>query len=1288
MLLKILIIIFLKKDTMKFKRFVTFYILLLLLVNSVYCQKWLYSNHLYSNNFTNITTSEIDNVSNLYVIGVFAGTMQTQKDTIISAGLDIFLAKYNDQLQLQWINKIGGPNIEIKPQFAIDDNNNIIITGAFKDTCYFNKEKNNFLYSEDDYDVFIAKYDADGNFMWAKTLAGNKAFQTTRDIDVDVNNDFVFSIGYKDSVNIFDTVFAGRSGVENSIIGKLNSNGEKIWFKNIISTADGSFTSVSAHDESYYFTGTFIDTLFLDNKTLSETASTQDLFLYKTDNNGIEKWVRRTYGNGNDFSGTSTRDNYDNIYYTGYFNSTTLSGDSTASLTSHDLQNKGNSDIFIFKYNTNGNLLWSKSYGDIRDERTTTIYEMNNILYITGWFENQIVFGNDTLNSSGDGDYDFFIGTFDTDGNKLRAVGLETKGEQKTDYGAAISVNENNDVFISGYFQSDTVIVGDSIYARVGSNDIFIARYLPCFNATFTSVKHVSCYGGNNGRLEVTPYFGVPPFNYAWSHDTELNSNIADTLLPATYTVTVTDANDSTAVASIDITQPDPIAIADSVINVSCHNTANGKIYIDVTGGTAKTDYTYKWLSEGSGLKTKDKNQTGLSTGTFYLTVTDDNSCSAFDSFAVTQPEPIIFNNTTVTDVTAPGAGDGSIDLSVSGGTGSPGSAFFSYAWTGPDNYNASTQDISSLDGGQYSVTVTDSLGCEADTSLLVNEGNNLIAFISYKKDVNCFGDATGMAVVDITGETGTLSYNWEDDGGISVGGDNDTIANITAGTYLVTVTDDNDTAYASVDISEPSAALTSMVNGIDVKCADAANGIVELTVNGGTMPYAYNWNNGAKTEDLNGVIPATYTVTVTDANGCITNESQQIIGAPPISLNITIEQEIACYGLTNGRVMAEATGGTPASADSKDYLWNDPAHQNSRTADNLSPGSYTVTVTDGNDCKVTGSVNLIEPPELIVTENHTSGCNDTDDGAIQLTVNGGTPDYSFAWNNFETTRNLSGLSPGNYTATVTDSKGCNDTVNVTVINPPAISVASATGTDIAGCYGDSTGTIEVDASGGTGTLTFAVIPAVAESNDSGSFVNITAGNYRVKITDQNGCTDTTENIQINEPALLVIDSVAVTFASTPTAGDGIVTVYASGGSGNLSYVLGPDSIATNQTGSFASLDTGTYTISVSNTYDCGPVENTDIEIGYLTGINNVADNDFKIYPNPSDGRISLEINKTLAYETLVVILNSSGQQIYAGKIKPGVTQKTYDLSGYPAGIYHIRITGREIIANKKVTIE
>ncbi len=1263
-----------------------FFFFLVFICGQIKAQSWISSNSIFGNSAVKVTKSIIDNNNNFFVSGIFTGNLYTPDDTLYSSGIDIFVAKFNANLEYQWIERIGGNNTD-KFSSISTDGSNIYVAGSYNEDCIF--KSYDTLISVGDYDNFIAKYDNDGNIQWVKRIGINEAYQQIEDISVDPSKDIVVTIRYGDSITINDTTYYGRTNVKNGLICKLNSDSEFVWIKNILCSGNTYITSVSTYENAYYFNGIFNDTLFLDTKTIIDTTNTENLFLYKTDIHGTEKWVRRTYGNGDDVTGTNTQDQYGNVYYTGYFNSDPFYVDSTSNYISHHLlQNEGNSDLFILKYNKNGNLLWSKRYGQDGKEWAISIVERNSILYITGRFSNQINFGSDTLVSSGVNDYDFFIGTFDTDGNKLKAVGLEEKGNENIDVGTAISVTENNIAFVSGFFQSDTIIIGDSIYIKNGLIDVFMGKYIPEFNATFTEVKNVSCYGGNDGRLKVTPYFGVPPFNYSWSHDASLDTSVADTLSPGNYSVTITDNRDSTAIASMEITQPDSITITDSIVDVTCYDEGNGKIYIDVEGGTVSSGYTYKWLSEASGVRTQNKNQTGLSNGKFYFSVTDDNSCMTSDSFTVSQPDPIIFYNTTVTDVNPAGAGNGTVDLNVSGGTGSPGSAFFSYAWQGPDGYNASTQDISSLDGGQYTVTVTDSLGCEEDTALLVNEGNTLIAYISYKKDVDCKDDNTGMAVVSVTGETGTLEYSWENGAGTSVGGNNDTITSLVADAYYVTVIDDNDTAHTSVNISEPQVALSSTINGLDVKCAGASDGIIELTVNGGTLPYSYDWNNGAKTEDLNGVPPDIYTVDVIDANGCTTSESLQILGPVPISLDITIEQGISCYGNTDGRVKATAEGGTPYGADSKYYIWDDPAHQNSRTADNLEPGTYTVTVTDLNECKTTGSVSLVEPDLLVVTANHTNGCNNVDDGAVQLTVSGGTLDYTYDWSNFDTTKNILELAPGDYTVTVTDANGCKDTSMAMIINPPAINISSASATDVTGCYGDSTATIDVDVSGGTGELTYSLIPSAAPSNDSGSFINIPRGKYIVRILDENTCADTTDTLTVSEPGLLVVDSVAVIDASTQTSGNGSITVYCTGGTEPLTYTLGPAAIATNQTGIFSSLDTGTYNVSITDDNACGPAIREDIKVGSLTKIKSVTSNEITVYPNPSDGKITIELAEKLSEDLSVMILNNSGQSILVNTFKKGTVKKVFDLSDYPAGVYYLQMNGAGLMVNKKITIE
>lgn len=296
---------------------------------------------------------------------------------------------------------------------------------------------------------------------------------------------------------------------------------------------------------------------------------------------------------------------------------------------------------------------------------------------------------------------------------------------------------------------------------------------------------------------------------------------------------------------------------------------------------------------------------------------------------------------------------------------------------------------------------------------LTVDAGTTLSVSAS-KTDVNCFGGNTGTATVTPTGGS-NYTYAWSNNGNTA------SISGLTAGTYTVTVTSNGSTtATASVTITQP----TQVTASGSATPSTGSNGTATVTPGGGTPGYTYVWNNNQTTATINGLAPATYTVTVTDSKGCTATASATVNnGSNTLSVNVT-QTDVTCFGLNNGSATANASG-------SSNYTYNWSNNATTATVSNLSPGTYTVTVS-ANGSSVTASVIITQPAALTATTNSTasSGSN----GVAIVTATGGTPPYTYSWSNNSTNDTITGLAQGNYTVTVSDSRSCTVTSIATVV--------------------------------------------------------------------------------------------------------------------------------------------------------------------------------------------------------------------------------------------------------------
>ncbi|PCI95118.1 MAG: hypothetical protein COB15_12405, partial [Flavobacteriales bacterium] len=484
---------------------------------------------------------------------------------------------------------------------------------------------------------------------------------------------------------------------------------------------------------------------------------------------------------------------------------------------------------------------------------------------------------------------------------------------------------------------------------------------------------NVLCNAGNDGSIEAFVSGGTTPYFYSWSGNGDTGS-ISDSLIAGAYTLTLTDSNGCQLVDVATIIEPTPINLNVIGANISCFGGNDGIAQAIVGGGTP--NYIYNW-SNGQGADSL----TGLVAGTYIVTITDDNNCSAIDSITLTQPAAGLSLSLTQSEVSCTGGSDGEVVVIPLGGT-----LPYTYLWS-----NADTDSIAdNVFAGPYSVTVTDSNGCTSIANTTVTEPSQLVSNINNSVNVSCNGGSDGSATVSTSGGTTPYSYLW------STGGINATETNLIAGTYTVTTTDSlGCTDLDTIVITEPLAPLTAITTSIDNPCFGDNLGSGEVTASGGTTPYSYLWSPVANVNDsINGLAAGTYYVTVTDTLGCIVTDSITINEPTILSLSFT-QSNVSCNGGTDGEGVVTPSGGSPGYS----YLWNNA--DTDSIADNVSSGSYTVTVTDANGCTEVGGVTITQPTLLTATLSQTDvSCNGGADGEGVVTPLGGTLPYTYLWSN------------------------------------------------------------------------------------------------------------------------------------------------------------------------------------------------------------------------------------------------------------------------------------------------
>ncbi|MBS1687038.1 MAG: gliding motility-associated C-terminal domain-containing protein, partial [Bacteroidetes bacterium] len=550
-----------------------------------------------------------------------------------------------------------------------------------------------------------------------------------------------------------------------------------------------------------------------------------------------------------------------------------------------------------------------------------------------------------------------------------------------------------------------------------------------------------TCSSGNTGSATATVSGGVSPYGFSWSGGYTQNDPLTSTdnnLAPATYAVTVTDANGCTALGSTTVNAPAAITAQMSVTNVNCYNGTDGAISITSGGGTGAISYTW---SSNAGSPGNSAVATSLAAGTYQVTLTDANGCE-LDTFAsVAQPSSALTFATPVfvKNVSCNGGSDGEIQYTVSGGTGS-----YTYIWSG--SAAGSGNDATGLAANSYDVTITDGNGCSVTDAQTVTEPAAVTITAQSQTNVTCSGNTDGTATLTAAGGTpgGVYTYSWTP----SVSSDS-TATGLAAGTYTVVVSDNNScTVQTTFNITAPPA-ITAQLSSVNELCNGGNNGSITVSAGGGSPAsggYVYTWTpNVSTTDTATGLAAGSYTVVVTDSLGCSVSRSAIITEPAALTLTAASVVSVSCSRDSNGQVTFAVSGGTPGyqyaiSPDGVTFS----APNGTGTFSDLKIGTYTGQVTDANGCTTTATATITAPDSVTVTINiDTVKCYGESNGGLIVTSAGGTPGYTYDFSGgvSNTTGLDQNLIAGTYGVTVTDSRGCAQTYQVVVPQPDSLHI-------------------------------------------------------------------------------------------------------------------------------------------------------------------------------------------------------------------------------------------------------
>ncbi len=650
----------------------------------------------------------------------------------------------------------------------------------------------------------------------------------------------------------------------------------------------------------------------------------------------------------------------------------------------------------------------------------------------------------------------------------------------------AILVSNADNLCAGAYEVSVTDQNGCEVTA---STDIFE----PAAMSLQSSSTLTSCVNTADGSATVIASGGLGGYSYLWNDINAQNTATANNLSTGNYCVTVTDANNCTLVDCIDVTTPNPL-IVNSILETpaGCFGENSGEAIIDISGGTGIGTYTYQW--DDPLLQTNNP-AILLDAGIYNVVVTDANGCTVAASIVVTQPD-ILTASVSLSQVTCYGGGDGSATAIPNGGT-SP----YTYLWS--DVNSQTTIIANNLIVGLYVVTVTDTNGCTATALADVNQPNSAINTIVSQTYVGCSGAMENTAEVVAVGGNGNFTYEW------SSGSTTNIAIGLDASAYLVTVTDQlGCEAIDLITITELEP-IVGNITDTEPSCFEIPDGQLAIDMVSGGLGmadlnnYNYLWNTSpaqttATINNLNGDL--IYVVTISDAQGCTGVES--IILQQPSEIILTMDSVASsCFGFTDGEALVLSVQGDNTNFT---FLWDvNTGNQTTQSLNNLSAGIYSVTVTDDDGCTVIGQTEVDGPESMEINFDRLDNeCSGFGEGVLTANVSGGTPAFSYLWNNGASSQTINNLGSGAYELTVTDANGCEIIDSSYVLGPPPLT-AQVTVEDVT-CFGDSNGSIRIDLQGGTPPYLF----SLDQENYTGVnvFFGLTPGEYDVFVIDNNGC--------------------------------------------------------------------------------------------------------------------------------------------------------------------------------------
>ncbi|MBC8045914.1 MAG: T9SS type A sorting domain-containing protein [Fimbriimonadaceae bacterium] len=1081
----------------------------LLLCSAFYClviskemnaQEFTWANAFHGNDAQTVPSVTTDDAGNVYSAINFWNEVDANPNAGVtnftSAGSqDIAIVKTDVAGNFIWGKKIGGSLFENIRTIVTDSENNFYIIGYFNGTVDFDPSATiHNLVSAGGADAYLAKYDADGNYLWALNICSS-GYEESYGVSTDADNN-VYLTGYFQNTIDFDpsasTFNLSAIGSNAIFFLKLNASGSFIFAKQIAYAYVNSF--ITDAEGNMYVTGNFFGTIDFNPgaSTYNLTASGfgYDMYVLKLSSDGIFLWADKMSGSNNETGQCIYYDATDNVIYAGAQFEGTVDFNPGAGI--ENRISAGNFDVCILKLNSDGALLWSRSFGNSNYDAAFGLQLNSNDLFITGNFYGTLDIdpGAGTYEVISNGSSDIFLLTLNTSGD---FTGAQSFGGTLEDNAATLHIADNNAMFISGFFEGEVDFdAGDDEFfldSDFTGWDGFVSRYcLPVIiEDSITICEGDSIFIGGEFQSEAGTYYDY--FLTAEGCDStiitylEIGDPVLDLgedietcdgdtiILDAENEGAIYEWNTDETTQTIAVTEQGNYAVqvfyssgcvVNDTIFIAFNNIPNvniggdlqlcagdsllinagnpGETYLWSTGETTQKI----WVNDG---------------GSYSVIVTNSDGCSNYDTIEITlNVLPVVELPDSISacegDLITVDAGDDGV----------------SYDWnTGP-----TTQIISITESGNYTVKVTNEFGCL--TKDTVNVDINGLPNVDLGPNLDaCFGES-----VNLNAGNASADHLW----------------NTGATTQLITVTE---TGIYSVVVTNPAGCSEDdeiqiifhenpdIDLGADLSiCADD-----EITLNAGPGWETYDWSNGATTQAINISSPGNYSVEVTDEFGCSASDTVHVDGITLPNINLGGDLD-AC----EGDILILDAENTGASFD-----WNTGATTQTITV--TESGNYIVEVTYSGGCYASDTIEI----EFHDAPNVNLGMDKEICPGESAILNAGNPGSTYEWNTGATTQHLTVTEQANYSVIVTNAFGCTDDDLVFVDVLPAPNVYL--GPDIEACEGFI---ILLDAEEDGSVYSW-------NTGETTQIISVTeSGNYIVEVTNDVGCVDAdTIEIHFNE---------------------------------------------------------------------------------------------------------------------------------------------------------------------------